>query len=212
MMSPRKEHEKESSSMFKENISALTKLSAVLGAALHARDVYTSLHGDRVAQVALAVGRSIGLDSQRLALLRTAALLHDVGKIGIPDEVLLNPGTLDAAQRAIMRSHAERGEKILRAIPGEDGDQVANAVRHHHEEFDGNGYPDNLSGENIPILSRIISIADNYDAMASRRVYHHSHHHEYVIGVMREESGRKHDPYLFGKFLAAIEHSPLRAA
>jgi response regulator RpfG family c-di-GMP phosphodiesterase len=198
--------------MFQENISALTKLSAVLGAALHERDAYTSLHGDRVMQVALAVGRSVGLNSRELGRLRAAASLHDVGKIGIPDEVLLNPGALDSAQLAIMRSHAERGEKILRAIPGEDADLVAEAVRHHHEEFDGNGYPDRLGGENIPVLSRIISIADNYDAMASRRVYHRPRDHEYIIGVMHEESGQKHDPYLLGKFMNVIERSPLRVS
>lgn len=198
--------------MFQENISALTKLSAVLGAALHERDAYTCLHGDRVMQVALAVGRSVGLNSQELGRLRAAALLHDVGKIGIPDEVLLNPGALDSAQLAIMRSHSERGEKILRAIPGEDADLVAEAVRHHHEEFDGSGYPDRLGGENIPVLSRIISITDNYDAMASRRVYHRPRDHEYIIGVMHEESGQKHDPYLLSKFMNVIERSPLRVS
>jgi response regulator RpfG family c-di-GMP phosphodiesterase len=197
--------------MFMENISALTKLSAVLGAALHERDAYTGLHGDRVADVALAIGRSIGLESHELGRLRAAARLHDVGKIGIPDDVLLNPGVLDPAQRTIMRSHPERGEKILRAIPGEDAHLVAHAVRHHHEEFDGKGYPDNLGGEDIPLLARIISIADNYDAMARQRIYHRPRHHEYVIGVMHGDSGRKHDPYLLGKFMDVIEHSPLRA-
>lgn len=198
--------------MFQENISALTKLATVLGAALNERDTDTRQHGDRVMRVALAVGRAIGLDSQELGHLHAAALLHDVGKIGIPDEVLHNPGILDPAQRAIMRSHAERGEKILRAIPGDDAFLVAEAIRHHHEEFDGGGYPDNLGGEDIPVLSRIISIVDNYDAMASRRVYHGSRHHDYVVGVMHDESGQKHDPYLLGKFIDLIEHSPLRAS
>ncbi len=198
--------------MFRESISALTKLSAVLGAALHERDAYTRMHSDRVMQVALAVGRSVGLDSQELARLHSAALLHDVGKIGIPDEVLHNPGVLDPAQRTIMRSHPERGEKILRTIPGDDAFLVADAVRHHHEDFDGSGYPDNLGGEDIPVLSRIISIADNYDAMASQRAYHRPRDHEYIIGVMHGESGRKHDPYLFGKFLDVIERSPLRVS
>jgi response regulator RpfG family c-di-GMP phosphodiesterase len=198
--------------MFRENISALTRLASVLGAALHERDAYTRLHGDRVAQVADILGRHIGLDTRDLGRLKAAALLHDVGKIGIPDEVLLNPGTLDPEQRAIMRSHAARGEKILRAIADEDALRVAEAVRHHHEEFDGNGYPDNLAGDSIPILSRIISIADNYDAMASQRVYHSPRDHEYIIGVMHQENGMKHDPYLFGKFLDVIEHSPLRVS
>lgn len=197
--------------MFQENISALTKLASVLGAALHERDADTRDHGDRVMRVALALGRALGLDSQELGRLHAAALLHDVGKIGIPDEVLLNPGVLDPAQRAIMRSHPERGETILRAIPGDDAFLVAEAIRHHHEEFDGGGYPDNLGGEDIPVLSRIISIADNYDAIASRRVYHGSRDHDYVIGVMHDESGQKHDPYLLGKFMGVIEHSPLRA-
>jgi response regulator RpfG family c-di-GMP phosphodiesterase len=198
--------------MFRENVSTLTKLATVLGAALHERDAYTREHGDRVMQVALAVGRSVSLDSQELGRLHAAALLHDIGKIGIPDEVLLNPGILDAGQRAVMRSHAERGEKILRSIPGDDACLVADAVRHHHEEFDGGGYPDNLSGENIPVLSRIISIVDNYDAMASRRVYHQAHDHDYIVDLMREESGQKHDPYLLGKFMGVIERSPLRVS
>jgi response regulator RpfG family c-di-GMP phosphodiesterase len=198
--------------MFRENVSGLTRLATALGAALHERDVYTRQHGDRVMQVALALGRSIGLNSGELGRLHAAAMLHDVGKIGIPDEVLLNPGVLDPAQRTIMRGHAERGEKILRAISGEDAAQVAAAIRHHHEEFDGSGYPDNLGGEDIPILSRIISIADNYDAMASQRVYHGSRDHDYVIGVMYEESGQKHDPYLFGRFMDVIERSPVRVS
>lgn len=198
--------------MFRENISTLTKLAAVLGAALHERDAYTREHGDRVMHVALALGRSVDLDSQDLGRLHAAALLHDIGKIGIPDEVLLNPGVLDAQQRTVMRSHAERGEKILRSIPGDDAYLVADAVRHHHEAFDGGGYPDNLSGEDIPVLSRIISIVDNYDAMASRRVYHLAHDHDYIIEVMHEESGQKHDPYLLDKFMNVIERSPLRVS
>jgi len=198
--------------MFRENVSALTRLATVLGAALHERDAYTHQHGDRVMQVAMAVGRRIGLDSGDLGRLHAAAMLHDIGKIGIPDEVLLNPGILDPAQRAVMRSHAERGEKILRTISGDDASMVADAVRHHHEEFDGGGYPDNLGGDDIPVLSRIISIADNYDAIASQRVYHGSRGHDYVIGVMYGESGQKHDPYLLGKFMDVIEHSPLRVS
>jgi len=198
--------------MFRENISALTKLATVLGAALHERDAYTRQHGDRVMQVALAVGRSIGLNSQELGRLHAAALLHDIGKIGIPDGVLLNPGTLDPEQRAIMRSHAERGAKILLTIPGDDAGAVAEAVRHHHEEFDGTGYPDSLGGEDIPVLSRIISIVDNYDAMSSQRVYHMPKDHDYIIGVMQEESGGKHDPYLLGRFMDVIEQSPLRVS
>jgi HD-GYP domain-containing protein (c-di-GMP phosphodiesterase class II) len=200
------------STMFREDVSALTKLATALGAALHERDAYTRQHGDRVMQVALAVGRRVGLDSQDMGRLHAAALLHDIGKIGIPDEVLLNPGVLDPAQRAIMRSHAARGETILHSIPGDDAFLVAAAIRHHHEDFDGGGYPDNLGGEDIPVLSRIISIADNYDAMASHRVYHGSRDHDYVIGVMHGESGQKHDPYLLGKFMDVIERSPLRVS
>jgi response regulator RpfG family c-di-GMP phosphodiesterase len=198
--------------MFREDVSALTKLATVLGAALQERDAYTREHGNRVMQVSLALGRKIGLESNELGRLHAAAMLHDIGKIGIPDEVLLNPGVLDAEQRAIMRSHAERGEKILRSIPGDDAVAVADAVRHHHEEFDGNGYPDSLNGEAIPVLSRIISIVDNYDAMASQRVYHLARNHHHVVELMQEERGRKHDPYLLGKFMDVIERSPLRVS
>ncbi|MBU1235579.1 MAG: HD domain-containing protein [Gammaproteobacteria bacterium] len=195
-----------------KGISSLKPLSMTLAAALHERDEYTFHHGNRVMRMALAVGRRLGLVLPELNRLHVAALLHDVGKIGIPDEVLLKPGAFDEPQRTIMRSHADRGEKLLRTFAGEDAEQVAIAIRHHHEDFDGTGYPDNLDRENIPVLSRIISIADNYDAMASKRVYHRACNHDHIVGVMLDKSGQKHDPYLLRKFLEMIEHSPLRVS
>ena len=185
-------------------------LATVLGIALRERDAYTHMHSDRVSQLAVAVGRRVSLDTAMLDRLSAAALLHDVGKIGIPDEVLLNPGTLDADQRAVMQSHSARGENILRAIHGEDTCDIANAVRHHHEEFRGGGYPDGLAGENIPVLSRIISVVDNYDAMSAHRVYHRPSKHSDVLRALHDDMGEKHDPYILGHFISVIEDSPLR--
>lgn len=196
--------------MFHEKDMILDELSTVLGTVLHERDAYTQLHGDRVGQLAVTLGRAAGLSTLELSQLHAAALLHDIGKIGIPDTVLYYPGTLNADQLAVMRTHAGCGERILRTIPGEDTDTIATSVRHHHEDFDGGGYPDGIAGEEIPVMSRIISIVDNYDAMATRRVYHRAHGHAEIISVMDKDRGHKHDPYLLSKFMQVIESSPLR--
>jgi HD-GYP domain-containing protein (c-di-GMP phosphodiesterase class II) len=156
------------------------------------------------------IGEHIGLPSKDLVLLKTTAALHDVGKIGIPDEVLLKEGNLNENELAIMHRHSERGENIVLSLKQDGADVVAEAIRHHHEFFDGLGYPDRLAGESIPIFSRIISIADNYDAMATRRVYQDAKSHTAVMDIMSDELGHKHDPVIFAKFVKLIERSEFR--
>lgn len=190
---------------------ALIQFASALSIALKERDAYTRLHSDRVMSISIKIGERIGLPKSEHILLKMAAALHDIGKLGIPDEVLLKAGKLDEDELIIMKKHSERGEKIALTLEQDGADMVATAIRHHHENFDGSGYPDSLAGENIPIFARIITIADNYDAMVTRRVYQAAKSHNAVMDVMSSELGHKHDPILFAEFIKLIEKSEHKA-
>ena len=179
--------------------------------ALQERDPSTHAHCDRVAGLALELGRRCALSSPELGILRLAAGFHDVGKIGIPDLVLKKQGTLSADDWVVMRSHSARSERIILAAQIEHGDEVALAARHHHERFEGNGYPDRLAGEAIPFLSRIVAVADAYDAMARMRHYGGTRTHAVIMSELRREQGCQHDAYLIDKFAAFIERSSFKA-
>jgi putative nucleotidyltransferase with HDIG domain len=190
---------------------ALHLYTRALSVALGYRDPYTRLHSDRVQALAEETGRRAGLDGDALAILRIGAAFHDIGKIGIRDRVLLKPAPLDDDESEEMRRHAEVGADIIRATGLDTADAVAGVIRHHHENWDGSGYPDGLAGEAIPVCSRIIGIADSYDAMSLTRAYHRARVHGEIVAILREESGRKHDPALLRIFLDVIETSPHRA-
>lgn len=140
-----------------------------LAAAVDARDAYTAGHSRRVQEVAVAIGLELGLRDEALESVSFAALFHDVGKLALPDSVLLKPGPLDADEWEVVRRHPEEGEKII----GHLGflSSATSAIRHHHERFDGSGYPDGLSGAEIPVGARILHVADAFDSMVSSRVY-----------------------------------------
>lgn len=191
--------------------SALYTYTRALSVALGYRDLLTRLHSERVRQLAEAIGVARGLSDGELNALKIAASFHDIGKIGIPDQILLKPAGLDEAEREIMKKHAEIGEKIMASTELDGSRQAALAIRHHHEQFDGLGYPDGLAGKNIPICSRIISVADCYDAMAVTRSYHDAKPHGEIMAVLRQETGSKHDPELMPIFCAIIESSGLKA-
>jgi putative nucleotidyltransferase with HDIG domain len=140
-----------------------------LNAAVEARDPYTAGHSQRVRKVALAIGRDLRLSSRQLGALGTAALFHDIGKIGMPDSILTKPDQLTPPESAVMREHAVRGAEIVSRISSLQ-DSVP-AIRHHHERWDGLGYPDGLSGDAIPLDAAIIAIADAWDAMTTDRPY-----------------------------------------
>lgn len=140
-----------------------------LTSALDMRDGDTYGHSRRVMGYSLAVGRRMGLDSRELQMLAWGALLHDLGKIGILDEILLKKGPLTPQEREIMNSHVDIGYRMVRNIPFLS--RATSVIRYHHERYDGTGYPDGLAGERIPLLARIFSVADAYDAMTSSRPY-----------------------------------------
>jgi HD-GYP domain-containing protein (c-di-GMP phosphodiesterase class II) len=190
----------------------MQSIARTLAVALGQRDRHTRLHSDRVVQLSAELGIQISLSEQELELLSLSAQFHDLGKIGIPDKVLHKPAPFELSEWECMKEHALIGERIILAIDGEDTSEVAQAVRHHHEHFDGSGYPDSLTGSTIPLYSRIISLADSYDAMVETRAYHKSRSHREVMDILNQESGIKHDPDLLHAFTAAIEKSEIRGA
>ncbi len=150
---------------------ALTLNASVqaLASLLDLRDGYTGQHSGTVVALCEQVARRVGVTGDDLEHLRIAAHLHDLGKIGVPDAILHKPGPLDDTEWSIMREHPVWGARALESIPGFR--PAARAVRHHHERWDGDGYPDGLAGEDIPIGARIIAVCDAYEAMTSTRPY-----------------------------------------
>ncbi|SDD66304.1 HD-GYP domain-containing protein [Sporomusa acidovorans] len=167
--------------------------------ALEAKDAYTYGHSSQVASIAEAIGRELGLAEDELLTLRIAALLHDIGKIGIPDHILNKPGRLDAEEWAIIKQHPETGAKIIAGIPALK--EVAESVRHHHARWDGEGYPEALSRDNIPLGARIIAVADTYQAMISDRPYRTGMPEEVALEEIRRCIGDQFDPQVVDAFV-----------
>jgi len=197
--------------MQKDKSVTMENIVRSLTVALGERDHHTRLHSERVVRLAAELGCHIDLSEKELAVLSLGAQFHDIGKIGIPDSVLGKPAPFEAQEWECMKQHPMIGERIILAIGANGSSDVARIVRHHHENFDGSGYPDGLKGTDIPLFSRIISLTDNYDAMAASRPYHTSRHHQAVMDIMVSEGGIKHDPDLLHAFSAIIEKSEMRA-
>jgi response regulator RpfG family c-di-GMP phosphodiesterase len=196
----------------KQIFDALLKYTKALSVALGYRDLLTRLHSERVRGLSEQIGEYCGLSNNEINALNIAASFHDIGKIGIPDHILLKPSQLDEAEWVTMKQHSEIGEKIMGSTELEGSQLAALLIRHHHEHYNGMGYPDKLSGEKIPICSRIISIADSYDAMAVTRSYHRARTHLEIMAILHEETGGKHDPELMRVFSEIIESSKFKAA
>jgi HD-GYP domain-containing protein (c-di-GMP phosphodiesterase class II) len=187
---------------------SLRRYTKALSVALGYRDLLTSLHSERVHKLSILIGRKCGLNAEETNILSISSSFHDIGKIGIPDHILLKPSALDEAEWETMRQHAEIGEKIMLSTELEGSVEAANIIRHHHEHHDGGGYPDGLSGEAIPLCSRITAIADSYDAMAVTRSYHKARTHAEIMEILAGESGTKHDPQLLRIFFDLIDNCP----
>lgn len=178
-------------------------LSAIesLVAALEAKDTYTYGHSSQVSAMAYATARQIGLSEQELFTVRIAALLHDIGKIGIPDQVLNKPGRLDEEERRLIEQHPEIGAKILAGIPALA--RVTEMVKYHHARWDGKGYPEALAGEEIPLGARIIAVADTYQAMTSDRPYRKGLGQDIALTELKRCAGSQLDPALVEAFAKA---------
>lgn len=181
-----------------------------LAAAVDAKDPYTRGHSDRVALYAKAIAERLGLSSEQCTALEMAAYLHDIGKIGIREAILLKPGKLDAEEMGQMRHHPLIGANILRpvAFPW----PIAPVVRHHHEHFDGQGYPAGLKGEEIPLLARILTVADAYEAMTADRPYRSARNEQEAVEELHRCEGTHFDPRVVKAFIAELSEMEDQAA
>jgi len=174
-----------------------------LTAAMQARDNSSLQHLERVANYAVALGKRLDMSHQDLVDLYCAALLHDLGKIGIPEDILKKPGALTREEFAQVRKHPEIGTKILETLIASE--KISSIILHHHEFYNGTGYPSGLAREEIPLGARIIAIADAYDAMTSDRPYSRAKTHEEAVAELIRCAGVQFDPRLIVHFLEVIE-------
>ena len=179
-----------------------------LANALEAKDPYTRGHSARVAQLARQLALRMDLPSSMAETIAQAALLHDLGKIGVPESILRKSGPLTDDEWEIMRRHPVTGAQIV--APLEFFDDGAIIVRHHHERLDGSGYPDGLTGDGIPLGARIVAVADVYDALTSSRPYRPRWSHEDALEHLHRESGRTLDPRVVALLGEVLEASPIR--
>jgi HD-GYP domain-containing protein (c-di-GMP phosphodiesterase class II) len=169
-----------------------------LSNAVEARDAYTGKHAERVAAYGMQIARAAGLPLERMPELEFGFLLHDVGKVAIPDAILYKPGKLTAEERALMARHAEIGTEIMRGIEFLEG--ALEIVRSHHERWDGGGYPDGLAGEEIPLGARVFAVADVLDALTTDRPYRRASSLREAREMIAAESGRQFDPRVIEAF------------
>ena len=173
-----------------------------LAAAVEAKDPFTERHTQRVAETARHVGRRLGLPEFALDALYRGGIIHDIGKIGVPDAILLKPGPLDDRELSRMQAHVVVGESIVK--PLRSGSSLLPIIRHHHERHDGRGYPDGLSGAKIPRLARIVAVCDAYDAMVNDRPYRKRRSVEEAVAVLVDGAGSQWDPEVVDVFMAEI--------
>jgi HD-GYP domain-containing protein (c-di-GMP phosphodiesterase class II) len=173
-----------------------------LSNAVEARDAYTGKHAERVTAYGIALAQAIGLDTDRVPGIEFGFLLHDVGKVGVPDAILFKPGSLDETEFALIAQHPVIGSEILRDVDFlGDGKLV---VRHHHERWDGTGYPDRLAGEAIPLAARVFAVADALDALTTDRPYRRGTRFSRARDEIRSNAGSQFDPGV----VAALETIP----
>ena len=178
-----------------------------LTAAIDAKDHYTFSHSNNVAYYATALASALGMNEDMIEIIRQAALLHDVGKIGIPEYILNKEGKLTDEEYEVIKGHVEASIDIIRHLPSLD--YVIPAVIGHHERYDGKGYPRRIAGEDIPLTARILCVADSFDAMTSKRCYKKA----FPVGMAREkllqDAGRQFDPDLVYKFVECLDNGSI---
>ena len=193
-----------------DSLDSAEQVIYALAAAVEAKDPFTESHTRRVAEAARRIGTRLGLSTEDLDALYRGGIIHDIGKIGVPDDILLKPGALDAEEQTRMHLHPIIGEHIV--APLQSGGTLLPMIRHHHEHFDGTGYPDRLAGEQIPLLARIVSVCDAYDALTSDRPYRPRQSADDAIAVLRRGAGRQWDARIVQIFVDEVHRDTARAA
>ncbi|MCI0421964.1 MAG: HD domain-containing protein [Acidobacteria bacterium] len=190
-----------------ENKALFLGTIRALAAAVDEKDPYTRGHSERVTEYSMVIARAMGLDEMTVETIRISALLHDVGKIGIDDKILKKPGFLTPEEFEIMKQHPVKGFNIMKTI--EQMRNMLPGLRFHHEQWDGNGYPDRLKGEEIPLIARIIAVADTLDAMTTNRPYQQALTFEFAIEKINKNVGVKYDRNVVAAFNRAIQDGDL---
>jgi putative two-component system response regulator len=187
-----------------DELESAERVIQTLAKAIEARDGYTEQHTERVTRRALALGESVGLPEHSLRVLYHGGMLHDVGKIGIPEAILGWPGPLDDGQFSTMKTHPVIGVEICRPLRSSLVQASLPIIRSHHERVDGRGYPDGLAGEDIPLLARIVAISDAYDAMTSNRPYRDGMSQDVATGILLAGAGTQWDAGLVHLFCTRV--------
>jgi diguanylate cyclase (GGDEF)-like protein len=182
-----------------ENSSSRNATISSLRRTLHEKHSETEEHTLRIKNLGVKLGQRLGLSQDKLDELELLAMLHDIGKVGIPEHILMKPGKLTNEEWVIMKTHTEIGYRIARSTP--ELSHIAEAILYHHERYDGTGYPEGIKGEEIPILSRIINIVDSYDVMTHRRIYKDSFSVDFAFEEIKKCSGTQFDPYIAQEFM-----------
>jgi len=172
-----------------------------LASAIDAKDHYTQGHSERVSEYSIEIGKTLNLDENELTKLELSAMLHDIGKIGIPEKILTKKTFLDDKERKEIQKHPGIGARML--VPIKQFGEIISCIRHHHERYGGGGYPDGIKGEAIPFFSRIIAVADTFDAMTSNRPYRKAFSSKQAVGEIKKFSGIQFDPKCVKSFLKA---------
>ncbi|MBV1877933.1 MAG: response regulator [Pseudomonadales bacterium] len=180
------------------------KLIACLARAAEYKDNETGMHVTRISESSRIIAKRMGLSKKWIDIIALASPMHDVGKIGIPDKVLLKPGKLVGEEWEIMKSHAELGAKILDFSDSELLNAAASIAKTHHERWDGQGYPDGLAGNEIPLLTRIVSVCDVFDALTSQRPYKEAWSAKRSLAYLRDNAGKQFDPLVVDEFVQAL--------
>ncbi|MBI5178768.1 MAG: HD domain-containing protein [Nitrospinae bacterium] len=193
----------------REREEDLMSLLIALSSLMELRDAYTEGHCARVRNLVAMIGERLGLSKRQVEDVIIAATLHDIGKLGVPDAILHKPGRLTEDEFSFIKRHVIFGSSALTSI--HRFRDVINMVKHHHEAYDGGGYPDGLKGEMIPLGSRIIAVIDAYDAMTSERAYRHSYTPEMAMAILAEGTGRQFDPEVVDIFVKLLKERPVSA-
>lgn len=194
--------EKAQDSIIRSNLCTIETLAQTL----EAKDPYTRGHSERVKRLAEAIAKHMGLDNEFIDVLSRSALLHDIGKIGILDEVLLKKERLNDNDWEQIKKHPSHAMNILK--PLDFLSKEKDIILHHHERLDGNGYPDNLKGDDIPLGSKILAVADTFDAMNSNRPYRKQLSKEFILSELDKNKGKQHDPKIVDALFASLKESP----
>ncbi len=189
----------ENAALYDDQQAMFLGVLQTLTAAIDAKDRYTCGHSERVAHLAVRLAERVGMPADAVERLRISGLVHDIGKIGVPESVLSKPGRLTDAEFELIKKHPEIGVRILRGLP--QLSDVLPGVLHHHERWDGAGYPDRLAGEHIPMPARLLAIADSFDAMSSTRTYRSALPRSAVLEEIRRCAGAQFDPALAREFV-----------